>query len=426
MTRIQSRTLITLSIAACILFALFFWPNSQNALDEQMLAVRSMDEPIIYPYVLKMLSPSQSIHEAWGKLIIYGDYHYGYPFYFLSCLVLLPVKMIFGDAFNTQTPLNLMLLRQFVSVLPMLVSILLMVYLQTRYQSLIKSAMMFGFLFCISGVVRNNLNWWHPDALTVLFLVLTYFFLDKDRYKFGKFFYLAAICSGIATAIKLQGVFFGLTILFYLIIGGTQKKITFKKGLMAAVGFILVFLFAYIISNPFMFYDAPRQRYIDILTGKSGELSSGYTHDNPAYYQTGPVWWYSTLVRWYGHPFFWAFTFISLVLGCWKGQNTGLNRHILLYFIPFSIYLLYFVAPKPDHYWLPVVFPFFSAIMNIPYILEEIIPKGSNRAGRRFEWIFNPYIIKASIGLIYGLIIYEWVLYISQDIPLFLSYIDKV
>ena len=54
MTRTQSQTLIYLAIIGSILFALFFWPNSQNAMNEQMLSVRSMDEPIIYPYVLKM------------------------------------------------------------------------------------------------------------------------------------------------------------------------------------------------------------------------------------------------------------------------------------------------------------------------------------------------------------------------------------
>jgi len=38
----------------------------------------SGDENITYPYVVNMLEPATDIHDQWWRLIIYGDYHYGY------------------------------------------------------------------------------------------------------------------------------------------------------------------------------------------------------------------------------------------------------------------------------------------------------------------------------------------------------------
>ena len=45
--------------------------------------------------------------------------------------------------------------------------------------------------------------------------------------------------------------------------------------------------------------------------------------------------------------------------------------------IPYSIYLLWFVAVKPDHYWLPILIPVFSAALNLwdalPAVAEHVV-----------------------------------------------------
>ena len=430
MSTIQKRNLAIISLVGIFVFLLFFWPNGQNAADEHMLLVRSQDEPVIYPVVLRMLSPSQDIHEAWGKLIIYGDYHYGYPFYFLSFLVLLPVKLFFGDQFSTQTQLNLMLLRQFISVLPMILSMGLMTYLQTRFRSTFKSILLFCFLLSIGGIVRNDINWWHPDALAVLAIVLTLYFLDRDHLKFGRSFYLAAACCGLATAIKLQGVFFAPAILVYLLYGWSQKRITILKMIYVGAGFILVMAMVALLCSPYLFYSGPRQRFLDIQFYKNSELSQGYAHDDPTYDQKGPYWWLGTLKRWYGQPLFWDFTMLSLLAGCWKGKNAFLNRLIFLWIPPLSIYLLYFVAVKPDHYWLPIVVPFFSTVLNIPLFLSEFKSAKEQWTGDRLRLkVYNPLNSRISRIMIYifvyGMVLIECVLYLQQDIQLFFSFINK-
>jgi hypothetical protein len=101
-----------------------------------------------------------------------------------------------------------------------------------------------------------------------------------------------------------------------------------------------------------------------IQTQKQVELSQGYTHDDPIYYSKGPQWWLSTLDKWYASPGFLGFLLASLLAGCIWGPRTLTNRLILAWILPYSIYLAYFVAVKPDHYWLPVMLPLFSCALN--------------------------------------------------------------
>jgi hypothetical protein len=364
----QIRVLLVLSLVGLAYFALFVYPNSYGARSDAILANASKDEYITYPNVVRILTPGKTFNDTRANLFLYEDYHYGYPFYALSALVLLPVRLVYGDGFTQHMQLNLLLLRQFISILPMILAAALLVFMQTHFESLLKSTALFIFLLSIRGVVRNHLWWWHPDAMTVLFVVLTLFFLDRDRLKFGKNFYLAAIFCGLATATKLLGLFFFLTIPAYLLVGILQKKISLPKAALVSVLFVAILCAVTVFSNPFLFSKDQRSRMIQIQTQKNQELNQGYTHDDPLYYSKGPQWWVSTLEKWYGPPLFLCFLFGSLVAGCLAGPRRLLSLLILSWVVPYSIYLFYFVAVKPDHYWLPVMLPLFSSA----FILLEI------------------------------------------------------
>src|SRR5271157_356352 len=121
-------------------FILLCFPNNTGAKDPHMLFMFSNDENMTYPIVVRMLSFTSNLHQNWGQFIIYGDYHYGYPFYFLSALVVLPVRLIFGASFTDHIQLNMLLLRQFISVLPMLLAAGVMVHVLTRFRSTWQSA----------------------------------------------------------------------------------------------------------------------------------------------------------------------------------------------------------------------------------------------------------------------------------------------
>ena len=97
-----------LALAGCLLyFCLFIPPNARGAQSERMLQCTSVDEPVTYPYVVRMLTPASDLKDLFTRWVIYGDYHYGYPFYFLSALVVLPVRLAHGGGSPTSPRLNL-------------------------------------------------------------------------------------------------------------------------------------------------------------------------------------------------------------------------------------------------------------------------------------------------------------------------------
>lgn len=370
-----------------IYFLIFFIPNSRGADSELMLQATSQDEPVTYPYVVRILTPARDFKDLFVRWVFYGDYHYGYPFYFFSAVAVLPVKLAFGERFTDHTGLNLLLLRQFISVFPMLLAVILLVYMQTGFRSTAQSIGLLILLLSVRGIVRNNLQWWHPDALSVLAVVLTFFFLQRDRFRFQKNYWLAAVACGVSMGIKMAGFFFFLTIPVYLLHGYLSRGIPLKKIILLGVIFVVIAGASLAISNPFLYSEGARNDLIKIQSEKQIELSQGYTHDDPKYYAKGPAWWEYSLRLWYGNAFFLGFTLFSLMIGCIWGNQTLLNRLILAWITPFSIYLLYFVAPKPDHYWLPVMLPLLSGLLNIPIALQgNLFPwfKANSRARQWF------------------------------------------
>jgi hypothetical protein len=364
----SKKILLAALLVSLVYFALFIYPNTLGARSETMLAKTSIDEPVIYPYVVRMLTPASGLKDLWERWVIYGDYHYGYPFYFLSALVVLPVRLAYGALFTNHTGLNLFLLRQLISVLPMLLACVLMVYLVTRFRSAWQTFGLLAVLLSVRGIVRNNLQWWHPDALSVLAVVLTIYFLERDRLRFGRDFVFAAMACGVAAGIKLAGAFFFLAVAGYLIAGLRQKRLTWKTLLAKGGLFIAVMLAALVISNPELYNSGARQELVNLQIYKSGELDQGYS-DGSLYYAKGPQYWEWTLSRWFGNPWMLAFATLSILAGCLWGEKRRLNLLILGWIIPYSVYLFWFVAVKPDHYWLPVMVPLYSGLLNLPMIL---------------------------------------------------------
>jgi len=418
----QKKVLLILTGIGLVYFIAFFFPNATGAEDETMLFRLSADESVTYPVVMRMLTPDpHGVETGWFRWIIYGDYHYGYPFYLISALVLLPLRILLGASFIDYTQLNLLLLRQFVSVLPLILAAGIMVYLQTRFRSAVLSVLLFVFMLAVPGFVRNHLSWWHPDAFSVLFVVLVIFFLDRDRLRFGWNFYLAALACGLASAIKLSGIFFFLTVPAYILAGLILKKINLRAAFTHGILFVLVMGLTIILSNPFLFYSGARQRMLEIQVQKSYEISHGYVHEESPEYAKGPRYWEPTLSRWYGIPLFLLFIAASLLWGAIHGQEQFVNRILLTWFLPFTLYLLFFVSVKPDHYWLPVMLPLFSCVFIIPAEIWTFLQKqGTQNPSDLTRWL--------GLGLFACLVLGLSILFITNlgyDLSLFQSFLEQ-
>ena len=354
MDRIQKRILWLVIAIGAIYFIAFIFPNSTGAKTYSMISLFSPDEHIQYPTAAFMLS-GDGLKDVLHRFILYGDYSYGFPFYGGSALVLLPLKLT--NALNSHNvKLAMLLLRQFISVLPMMLAILLMVYTQTKFRSYLTSIVTLIFLLSIFAVVQNDL-WWHADSLAVLFVVLVFFFLDRDELKFGINYRLAAVACGLAVATKVLGLFFFATIPVYILIGIQRKSISWKQAVPAAVIFVALMALVIVASDPFLLIQSQREQMLMLVNHMTNTMTQGYT----LYYVKTPFTWLWALAGLAWPPFL-IFIMLVLLLGIWKSSKPVLHILILCWIIPFSFYVLYVVSAQLPHYFLPILISLFSCI----------------------------------------------------------------
>jgi hypothetical protein len=400
MTSTQKRVFAILLLISFAYFTVFIFPNNTGAKDQMMVSLFEPDEFAQYPVVLKMLTPGETRNQTIYNFIAYDHYYYGSPFYFSSALLLLPVKLTkdLGDT----TQLNMLLLRQFISILPMLGALMLLVHTQTKFTSPIKSIGLFILLLSVSAVVENNL-WWHVDSMAVFFIALTFFLLERDDQRFGYNFALAAASTGLATGTKVIGLFFVLTIPTYLLIGVLSKKLTWRMAIVQAALFVGIMAAAIVISNPFLLLSGQRAEMIKTLTRQSRSMSEGWTLS----YEKGPASWLHIIEELYGQYIFLALAFLALVVGIWRGQNR--TRHLLIatWALPLGLYILFTVAIKPTHFFLPVLLPVYSSLI----VLFEFPPFNVEKSRSSISWLFG--------GVILTVIAYQFVININKDVELY-------
>jgi len=364
----QRKTLLIL-LGLLLVYFLAFIPL--NALpDRNGQYNNNPDEIVVYPDVVKALASQPGFAAAVQNVVGGWGWQYGYPYLTVSAAVLLVPRLVWGNGFAAHLQFNLLLLRQFVSVLPMELALLLAVYLVTRFKSAWKSAGLYGFLLLVPGIVKYNHNYWHPDALIVLCVMLTIYFLQKDALRFGRNFYLAAVFCGLATAIKLWGLFFVLAVAGYLLAGLVQKKLTLKTGLLAGLLFILAMFGTVVLSSPSLM--APyiaRVAFRDWLP-RQANLLTGPGENTGGIYDTGLMNWLKYFGYHYMHAYFFFFTALALAAGSLLGSRKALNRILLGWSAPALFFLVYFVAMKNFQYMLPVVAPLYCGAALFPCITE--------------------------------------------------------
>ncbi len=319
-------------------------------------------------------------------MLSYGHYIYGYPFYVASALVAAPIQITYGTETEQQVQLILLVERQFVSVFPMLLAIGIFTYLATRFRSPWISAAVFLFLSTIPGIVRQNIWWWHPDAITILSVALTFFFLDRDAGRFGRNFNLAAVFCGLATGIKTIGVFFAPVIAYILIVALIQKKITLKKATLVGLGFIAIMIATIFISNPLMFIPSALERIIQVHVDHNYFLTHGWADNDP--YGVGWAAWQPVLDGWYAPFIFLFFALAAHWFNAFWGKIKEVSRMFLAWIIPYSLYVIYIIAVKPDHYWMPVMLPLFAGIIPaMEYFWSEFLKSRKDNSGKALLYI---------------------------------------
>lgn len=361
----KSNKKIVFILIAILLVAFFVFsiPNSKGSKDSAMVSMFEPDEGVCLPVVLNMISPKGDFLKFIWKFVFYDFYSYGFPFFATSSLVLLPLQWL-GRIQDTS--LAMLIVRQMISVLPMLLALLLLVYIQDKFQTY-RSVVLYVFLLSIPALIQNGF-WWHPDGLVILLAVLVLFFLWKDNRKFGWRFFAAAITCGVLVATKMVGVYFFLAVGMTLIWGLVEKKITFKKFITLAFLFILIMLAAFILANPFLLSKWARDGYFFTMGQETRELTQGYG----LVYKKGIMGAWPTMHAYYGEAVFLIMALGVTLWGIWKKQERFLYALTLAWFIPLTI-SLFVVTHFKYQYWMPVVIPVISnLIILLPQNISDL------------------------------------------------------
>jgi hypothetical protein len=358
MDKEQSRNFQIIAALGVAVLLFFITPNLKGAQNIAMLSAFEIDEFAQLPNLISMLTPGPTFYQSVRNFFVYQHYFYGYPFYFLSAVTALPVKLIYGADWLKHIDVLMATLRTVINVAPMIISATLLTFIQTRFRKLYPSLGLFAFLLAIPAVLVNNL-WWHPDGLAVLSAVLVLFFLDRDSLKLGRSFYIAAAICGLAAGIKYTGVFFALSIPIYLIWAGVTQKYPAVNVLKAAGIFAGIMLAVLIITNPLLLLPQERAAIIETQTLQFQQTGTGILQitSKPYFAEGFPA----DFSFHYGEIEFLMISLAAVVLGMLYSKKKWYYAVVLAFIIPMAL-TINFSATRRTHYFLPVILPLVSCL----------------------------------------------------------------
>lgn len=355
MSPTNRKVLIFCILIAGFAFITFAFPNAKGAQDVQMLSVFEPDEYAQYPVVQKMLTPKTTLRQTIVSFLAYDYYYYGFPFFGSSALAILPLRWM-GQAENTQ--LSILILRQLISVLPMLLAFFLLIKMWDNFQTW-RSPVGLIILLTIPAVTQNAL-WWHPDGLVLLLSVLVLWFLKKDNFELKRHFSFAAIACGILTALKLVGLYFFLAVAYCLWIAFKEHKKNWGELFKAGALFILIMVLSFLIANPFLFSSWGRIAWYQIFQKQRFLLDQGYG----IVYAKGLLATYPQLKKSYGHAIFLITALFTSISGAVKSEQKHLYRLILAWCLPMTVMTFFFTHFK-FKYWVPVGLVLISGFIGV-------------------------------------------------------------
>ncbi|MDP2966323.1 MAG: hypothetical protein Q8N39_09860 [Pelolinea sp.] len=376
-SKTQRKVFIILFAMGLIYFAAFIPANYGGRVHP--------DEEVIYPDVVNMLIPGNTFTETLRDSFIISSWWYGYPYFPMSALTLVIPRIIYGNEFASHIELNLLLMRQFISVLPMVASIILLIYLVNEFKKFWASIGMFVVLCLIPGVVHYNIRFWHPDSIIVFLVLLTFWLLKRDDLRFGRDFYLAAFTIGLNAVIKVWGLFFFLAIGGYLLAGWFTKKLDFWKMVRAGLFFILVMVGSILITSPSITIPWNLKTYISELREYYPVMRHGYNEPDPeGVYRLGLPAWMVFFRMHFMQDFFFYFSFITVAAGSLLGTQKTLYRLILAWCSVVGVFLVGWIAVKSFQYLLPLMIPLYAGVFLFPNIA------GGEHYPRPLKFLANP------------------------------------
>ena len=367
--KVQRLTFWVLVLMGGLYFCALIPANRTGAETAEMLAVFEVDEYAQYPHLLRMLAPGDGLYPTLRNFFIYLHYYYGFPFYFWSALSVLPLKLLSPD-WPRNTRMIVCVLRQMISVLPMILSAGLLTWIATKFRKLWTSLVLFVLMLTMGAVLQNDF-WWHPDSLTLLFLSLTFFFLDRDRMRCGRDFLFAAFACGAAVGTKYLGLYFALAIPAYLICCRIAKSITTRQVLVKAVLFLLVMAAAILFSDPLLLLPQERAEIIGVMKQQTELSGEGiFLRYENVFWENGhlPEWLTENYLR---VPWL-VLAVFSLAAGMFSGKRRVRTMAVVLFcYLLIACTVNLNTAASRLHYFLPILLPLSAAFPMLPELFPN-------------------------------------------------------
>ena len=386
--RVQKTTILILVLISILYFCVMIPANLTGSETPEMLEVFEVDEYAQYPHVIRMLTPGDGLYQTGRNFLVYLHYFYGYPFYFWSAISILPLKL-FSSVWPDNTRVIVCVLRQMISVLPMILSAGLLTWITTKFKRPLLSSVLFQLLLTMPAVLDNDF-WWHPDSLTLLFLCLTFFFLDRDQMRCEKNFLFAAAACGAAIGTKYLGFYFAFAIPAYLLSCRLQGNINTKQLFKKAILFVLVMVLFILISDPLLLLPQERTEIIEVIKHQSIKSGIGiFVQYQNIFLEQGvlPEWFTKNYLR-----LFWLIlAFISLGAGLFsKNKHRQTMSVLFLLYIIAAFVINLNTAASRLHYFLPIMLPLVSQI--------GILPEFSVLSRKTIEYVLS-VILVIQIGI---------------------------
>ncbi|MFH1456492.1 MAG: hypothetical protein ABIF17_00045 [Patescibacteria group bacterium] len=368
----EKNIVIIVGIVSFLFLISFTFINYYGTKGMEMLSLANLDEYYQYIKVAEMISSD-------GSMLNYDYFYYGYPFFLISALAILPIKIfqyITHIDFNNIAA-NIFILRQLGTILT-LSAFLILIYMWTKFKYLWLSILLLIFLTISAPIITLN-SWWHPDNLSFLFIILTIFFLYQDSLKFKKYFYLAAISCGLATGTKLLGVFFVLTIPMYLIYGIIKKKITFKKAIFLGIVFITIKFITIFLSNPLLLTRDGFNKYYSIHVNQAKNLDQGWI-------TKGSKSTWLIVLKSFGSYFSYIIALGAVIYGTIQKKDFKFKLLSLLtisWILPYALYLYFIVDMIRWMYALPIIIPLLA---SLGFVFNNLFKK-KNNSKRKIDYL---------------------------------------
>ena len=351
----QKLTFWILTAIGVLYFCALIPANLTGAETPDMLAVFEVDEYAQYPHLLRMLTPGEGLYPTLRNFFIYLHYYYGFPFYFWSAIAVLPLKL-FIPFTPEHTRIIVCVLRQMLSVLPMILSAGLLSWTGTRFRRVFPAVTLFVLMLTMPAVLQNDF-WWHPDSLTLLFLSLTFFFLDRDGLRCGRNFFFAAAACGAAVGTKYLGLYFALAIPAYLICCRLWGGLSARQMLTRAGAFLLVMAAFILISDPLLLLPQERAEILAVMRQQQELSGSGifFRYEN-RFFENGrfPAWLTENYLR---LPWL-ILALISLIAGCFSREKQRQTIAIVtVCYLIIACTVNLNTAASRLHYFLPILIP---------------------------------------------------------------------